>query len=226
MANLQSVEIFLPQNASLMAADTREDFLSFAQRPEPLAVKSRPTPNLADNFFDQLLPAVFTITGKVRAQRARADIDAALKAIIPDELRRHPFYDTWAGDLAEASTLFAAMLGEEAVSFTLSTQRGCRRYHQDRVPMRLLVTYAGQGTEWLPDHAADRAAYENGGSNETIVRDPSALQWVDRWDIAVFKGSPTGLLHRTPDGMDAGTSLLMRLDAPTFYDHLTTEQDV
>ena len=41
------------------------------------------------------------------------------------------------------------------------------------VPFRLLVTYAGQGTELLPDKAADRTAFINGKPNEKIVKDRS-----------------------------------------------------
>ena len=76
---------------------------------------------------------------------------------------------------------------------------GCARYHVDDVPMRLLVTYAGQGTEWLPDSSADffdgRRAFENGAPNEEIIKDPSNRQFISPWDISLFRGGPQGLLH-------------------------------
>lgn len=78
--------------------------------------------------------------------------------------------------------------------------------------MRLLVTYAGQGTEWLPDEAVDHRAYASGMSNEDILIDPAARQFMRPWDIAVFRGGPEGLLHRTPDTALNGPSILMRLD--------------
>ena len=64
------------------------------------------------------------------------------------------------------------------VAFWLGTERGCSRYHVDNVPKRLLVTYAGRGTEWIPDIAADRTAFESGEPNEHIVKDKSALRHV------------------------------------------------
>ena len=82
--------------------------------------------------------------------------------------------------------------------------------------MRLLVTYAGQGTEWLPDSAAYGLAYASGMSNEAILKDPSARQFMKPWDIAVFRGGPKGLLHRTPDVALNGPSILMRLDHEGF----------
>ena len=84
------------------------------------------------------------------------------------------------------------------------------------MPRRLLVTYDGKGTEWLPDEAVDRAAYTKGEPNELIVKDPSSKRFIDEWDIAVFKGGNGGLLHRTPDEALASPSVFMRLDNINF----------
>ena len=90
----------------------------------------------------------------------------------------------------------------------------------DKVPIRMLVTYAGQGTEWLPDNFADKIAYKNGEPNEKIIKDISAKQFIGEWDIAVFKGGPEGLLHRTPDSALNKNSILMRLDHPEFWKNI------
>ena len=65
--------------------------------------------------------------------------------------------------------------------------------------MRLLVTYAGKGTEWIPDEFVDRNAYENGLPNESILKNPSRSKFINTWDVAIFRGGPDGLLHRSPD---------------------------
>ena len=36
------------------------------------------------------------------------------------------------------------------------------------------------------------------------------------WDIAIFRGGASGLLHRTPDDALNGHSILMRLDNKVF----------
>ena len=49
------------------------------------------------------------------------------------------------------------------------------------------------------------------------IKDISAKQFIGEWDIAVFKGGPEGLLHRTPDLALSNNSILMRLDYPEFW---------
>ena len=91
-----------------------------------------------------------------------------------------------------------------------------RRYHTDNVPRRLLVTYAGQGTEWIQNHDADRKAYEAGEPNEKIIKNKSKLNFIGLWNIAIFSGGSDGVLHRTPDTALNGSSILMKLDNPKF----------
>ena len=86
----------------------------------------------------------------------------------------------------------------------------------DNVPRRLLVTYDGKGTEWLPDEAVDRAAYTKGKPNELILKDSSSRQFIDEWDIAVLKVVMAALLHRTPDEALASPSVFLRLDNINF----------
>ena len=74
--------------------------------------------------------------------------------------------------------------------------------------MRLLVTYAGKGTEWIPDEFVDRNAYENGLPNESILKNPSRSKFINTWDVAIFRGGSDGLLHRSPDAALNGTSIL------------------
>lgn len=53
------------------------------------------------------------------------------------------------------------------------------RYHEDKVPLRLLCTYVGPGTEWLDDRHVDRwQLYSNTQRhrNEAISRGNPPLQ--------------------------------------------------
>ena len=89
------------------------------------------------------------------------------------------------------------------------------------VPYRLLVTYAGQGTELLPDFAANRNAFDEGKPNEEIIKDKSALKFINKWDIAIFRGGKKGILHRTPDSaLKESSSILMRLDNSSFLEEI------
>ncbi len=96
---------------------------------------------------------------------------------------------------------FCDFLKIESVGFSLGTKRFCKRYHLDNVPMRLLETYAGKGTEWLPDKFVDRNAYENGLPNESILKNLSKSKFINTWDVAIFCGGSDGLLHRSPNAL-------------------------
>ena len=87
--------------------------------------------------------------------------------------------------------------------------------------MRLLVTYYGKGTEWLPRDACNYSAYYNGESNEKIIKIKNRSKFIKPWSIAVFKGQKIkggteAILHRTPDEALNKKSLLMCLDSESF----------
>ena len=73
-------------------------------------------------------------------------------------------------------------------------------------------------------NAANRNAYVEGMSNKEIIMDKSALESVNTWDIAIFRGGPKGLLHRTPDDALNGPSILLRLDHSSFWDDVHKNQ--
>jgi len=69
----------------------------------------------------------------------------------------------------------------------------CRKFHVDRRSARLLCTYAGPGTEWLPNRAVDRAALASDDldferANCAIARDPRERRSVPSPWVALLKG--------------------------------------
>ena len=119
--------------------------------------------------------------------------------------------------MSEISNAFCDTLGNNSICFSLETSRSCKRYHIDNVPMRLIVTYYGKGTEWLPPFASNYNAYYNGEINRKIVKYTNEKKFMRSWDIAIFKGHKfkgegDRILHRTPDVAQNKLSLLMRLD--------------
>ena len=192
----------------------------FSNCQHQLVIVERQTPDKADAFFQKLLQYPFSVVGQVSKKNSIDDIKDILKDEISPELQVDPFYQKWVEDMAEVSKIFSEALRSDAIGFCLGTQRGCRRYHIDNVPMRLLVTYSGKGTEWLPDEAADRRALARGASNLEIIKDPYASQFMNSWDISIFRGGSKGLLHRTPDAALNKPSILMRLDHVSFWDQI------
>lgn len=205
----------------IFQASDLQDLKTFPARQDQLAILERQTPAEAQDFFDELMVTPFGIAGKVTKKMPVEDIRHILDDEIPQNLQGHPFFQSWVSDMAEVCSSFSDTINEDSLTFWLGSQRGCSRYHIDNVPLRALVTYAGTGTEWLPDEAADRQAFHDRKPNEDIVKDASAVRFMKAWDVAVFRGGPEGLLHRTPDSaLSSPSSILMRLDHPSFWDNI------
>ena len=193
---------------------------NFSKQSYQLTMFEREPVEGAELFFQRLIKSSLRVIGKVYKKNSIEGIKGLLDNEILKVLQVDPFYKVWVSDMAQICEMFCDTLSSDAVGFYLGTERGCSRYHIDNVPMRLLVTYSGKGTEWLPDEAADRRAFELGEPNEKILKVPSKRQYMNSWDIAIFRGGSQGLLHRTPDVALKFPSLLLRLDHPSFWDKI------
>ena len=201
---------------SLFKADNLESLKEFKDTGYKLGILKREQPEAANSFFQKLIKNDFKIDGTISLINLREDLENLVQEIIPDQLSSSDFYNYWLSDMETVCRTFLLIEKTDSLCFWLGTKRECRRYHIDNVPRRLLVTYAGQGTEWIQNQDADLKAYEAGEPNEKIVRDKSKLNFIDTWNIAIFTGGSDGILHRTPDSALNGPSILMRLDHPEF----------
>ncbi len=198
-----------------------ESLKNFKKANQQVGILERKTPVMANDFFEKIKKYPHSISGVVSKNTSIEDIYTLLNNELSDEIKSEPFYGNWLEDMSKISQLFCNILGDKSISFWLGSQRGCKRYHVDMVPYRLLVTYAGKGTELLPDRAANRKAFVNGKPNKDIIKDRSALSHINEWDIAIFRGGNKGILHRTPDSaLNDDSSLLMRLDTFTFLEEI------
>jgi hypothetical protein len=107
----------------------------------------------------------------------------------------------------------------------------CRKFHADYVKLRLLVTYEGPGTLWVPEEGVSRAAMADRvpcpeTDNARIVADPT--RWVRQarvGDVVLLKGEAwpgnagRGAVHRSPpltshsDGPEAARRVVLTLTA-------------
>jgi hypothetical protein len=123
-------------------------------------------------------------------------------------------------DLFDLSSLLLNLTGAPAIRsrFERVEHDGCRLFHTDKNTLRLLCTYAGAGTQWLPDAAVDRSALGK-GSNAAICSNTRAVRSIRRGDVALLKGDAwpgnagRGIVHRSPPIAKSGQSrLLLTLD--------------
>jgi len=95
----------------------------------------------------------------------------------------------------------------------------CRFFHTDKVGLRLLCSYAGPGTEWLPDAAANRAGLGR-GDNAAAMRDPGQVQRLQRGWAALLQGERDppwhgkGIVHRSPPYTAGQERLVLTIDEP------------
>jgi hypothetical protein len=134
----------------------------------------------------------------------------------------------FAVDVTFLAGVFARLDGRDDVRVRLETLRddGCTKFHVDFLRLRLLCTYAGPGTEWVPGAHVNRAALGNTAAtieeaNRRIVPDPGVVRVAPTGAVMVFKGSGfsgkrgEGLVHRShPVRHEGEVRLRLCIDAP------------
>ena len=203
---------------TVFEANDLRDLAAFKHQEGQLAILERQPLGGGDEFFKKVSERPLNVIGIVSKKTSVEEILALLEDEISEDLKSSDFYMQWVIDMAGVCNIFCETLATSTVGFCLATQRACQRYHIDNVPLRLLVTYYGRGTEWVPDSAVDRFAYDSGMPNNKILKNNNARKFLNAWDIAIFRGGPDGLLHRTPDAALNTPSILLRLDHESFWD--------
>ena len=198
-----------------------ESLIDFRNGKYQVGILERKVPEKSDQFFKKFNNFPYSISGYITLHSAKKDIYELLEKKISNDIKCDPFYESWLDDMSRVCKIFCSFQGQDRISYWLGSERGCKRFHVDMVPFRLLVTYAGKGTEILPNNAADRNAFIEGKPNDEIVKDKSALQFLNTWDISIFRGGQKSILHRTPDSaLNKKSSILMRLDDSSFLDNI------
>lgn len=131
-----------------------------------------------------------------------AAIAACEQAKIPSSSER----DILTGDIAALAMMLSKTLDvrQMRIRLDVSDEMMCPKFHMDNVPARLLCTYRGPGTDYVP---------------QEDLSEPSRIKSVKRGAVALFRGSAwsgeerTGLLHRSPAVDESvGARLLLVID--------------
>ncbi|WP_068830483.1 DUF1826 domain-containing protein [Pseudomonas sp. BMS12] len=112
---------------------------------------------------------------------------------------------------------FACLLDARRVGLRLRSlaKPMCPRFHVDHVPLRLISTYAGVASEWLPEGGMDRRRL---GDAQAEPRDAGRIQQMEAGWVALAKGEKwlgnegAGLIHRSPAPPAGERRLLLTLD--------------
>lgn len=166
-----------------------------------LVVWQRPFAPMVADYCDWLvLQATLHSTPAFRPIQQIIEPDTLptlLQQQLPDAIGKTQFID----DLQLVSQMLACLMDCTTVGFRLKplNQPMCPRFHTDHVALRLLVTYAGAGTEWLGHPPQNTAQHQHIPASGQIATQHVALLKGSAWDGneqgAIFHRSPAAL-HR------------------------------
>lgn len=126
-------------------------------------------------------------------------------------------YEGFIADLKWLVSAFACLLGARRIGLRLRVldKAMCTRFHVDHVPVRLITTYAGVGSEWLKEGAMDRRQL---GQANAEPADTTQIQQLKSGEVALLKGEKWhgnegfGLIHRSPQPAPGERRLILTLD--------------
>jgi len=114
-------------------------------------------------------------------------------------------------DIHNVLDMFACLFDAKILGLRINTLEHamCPRFHTDNVAIRLITTYYGLATEWLPDQLSNRAALGTAFASQintpsAITASESHIQRMAAGDVALFKGElwegneGRGIIHRSP----------------------------
>ena len=130
-----------------------------------------------------------------------------------------------AQDIAKLVDMFCCLFDvtRAALRLTVLDRAMCPRFHVDRVPCRMITTYQGFATEWLPHHLADRSKLGLGNMGKPdevsgLFECTSDVRQLSFGDVALLKGElwenneGAGLIHRSPHLTGNTRRLLLTID--------------
>lgn len=128
-------------------------------------------------------------------------------------------------DIAELVDMFCCLFELKRAGLRLAVldRAMCPRFHVDRVPGRLVTTYQGIATQWLPHEQVqrDKLGAGNNGKPDNLsglFQCETDIQQLGRGDVAILKGERwegnenAGLVHRSPAPAAGENRLLLTLD--------------
>lgn len=128
-------------------------------------------------------------------------------------------------DIAELVDMFCCLfdLKRAGLRLTALDHAMCPRFHVDKVPCRLVTTYQGASTEWLPHQLVNRAELGRKSQGKSdhqsgLFKNQYDIQQLSSGDVALLKGElwegneNAGLVHRSPTLSADENRLLLTLD--------------
>ena len=181
-----------------------------------LAIWQRQLPAHIEDFGQLLLSLGEPLAESMTLQMPDEDAEPDLRGLAS----AYADLEGYSGFIADVSWLvgaYACLLGAKCIGLRLRVldKAMCPRFHVDHVPVRLITTYAGIGSQWLKEGAMDRTQL---GRPEAEPQDVLKVQQINSGDVALLKGERWignegfGLIHCSPQPRKDGRRLMLSLD--------------
>lgn len=193
---------------------TPETLTKILQDDTNLAVWQRQLPLHISDFAQLLLSLNDPLAESLCLELPNEDAEPDLTGLASG-FRDLEGYEGFVADLKWLVSAFACLLGAKRIGLRLRVldKAMCPRFHVDHVPVRLITTYAGVGSQWLKEGTMDRQ--QLGQANA----EPQAqIQQLNSGDVALLKGEKWhgnegfGLIHRSPQPAAGERRLILTLD--------------
>jgi hypothetical protein len=193
---------------------TPETLTKILQDDTNLAVWQRQLPLHISDFAQLLLSLNEPLAESLCLELPKEDAEPDLTGLASG-FRDLEGYEGFVADLRWLVSAFACLLGAKRIGLRLRVldKAMCPRFHVDHVPVRLITTYAGVGSQWLKEGTMDRQ--QLGQANA----EPQAqIQQLNSGDVALLKGEKWhgnegfGLIHRSPQLAAGERRLILTLD--------------
>lgn len=208
-----------PQSPKAVSSDDPLILTDIYQDDVNIAIWKRRLGSSMTHALTQLLEALpfFQRALTVSAETANLSITEAL--------RDSPSARLVAADMAKVIDMFCCLFGLEQVGVRLALvdRAMCPRFHVDHVPCRLVTTYTGPATQWLPHDCVDRSRLggKHGGlpdEQSGLMKNSEDIRQMACGDVAILKGElwagneNAGLVHRSPGVREGQKRLVLTLD--------------
>lgn len=154
-----------------------------------------------------------------KSQGSSEYLNTMLRKLLPEAQDKALFVE----DVTLLVDMFACLFDLEEVGLRLNVLSSamCPRFHVDKIPCRLISTYAGSGSEWLHEAHVIRDRLGRGGQvndHESGLYEKGRINQLNAGDVALMKGDewPTslgrGVVHRSPSASLESKRLFLSLD--------------
>ena len=149
------------------------------------------------------------------------NVENSLKSVIGKNKEMSHFFE----DVSNLAFLFCELFDQNKIWLRLDgiDHPMCPRFHTDNVKCRLVTTYLGPATQWLPHHLVNRSKLGHGNEGKPdeksgLFSSAENIQQLNTGDVALLKGESwkgnkgAGLVHRSPHQDGKYNRLYMTID--------------